>query len=104
MQHKWAEVIKAWLDGKHVQFRQTPPLAPTDLWLDFDDQHLSYFDNPAFEWRVKPIYKYRVASFSSGARGFITKYARTVSTTETHKDAEESHNFVEWLTDWVEYE
>lgn len=47
-QHKWAEVIKAWADGKPIQRR----LIGAHFWDDVDEH--PYFDNTTLEWRVKP--------------------------------------------------
>lgn len=46
--HKWAEVIKAWADGKPIQRR----LIGAHFWDDVDEH--PYFDNTTLEWRVKP--------------------------------------------------
>lgn len=45
---KWAEVIKAWADGKPIQRR----LIGAHFWDDVDEH--PYFDNTTIEWRVKP--------------------------------------------------
>ena len=61
--HKWAEVIKAWADGKTIQFRGEG----FPEWVDYDADalqksqisaifypfHVPRFDLN-FEWRVKP--------------------------------------------------
>lgn len=46
--HKYAEVIKAWADGKPIQRR----LIGAHFWEDVDEH--PYFDNTTLEWRVKP--------------------------------------------------
>lgn len=60
--HKWAEVIKAWADGKPIQFRQNTQHEWTD-WIpdELKNSNASAlffpFDIPRFdqfEWRVKP--------------------------------------------------
>lgn len=61
--HKWAEVIKAWADGKPIQFKGNG----FSDWVDYDPDalrnsqasaHFFPFDIPRFdldfEWRVKP--------------------------------------------------
>lgn len=60
--HKWAEVIKAWADGKPIQFR----ISELGDWEDYHPDQLRKsnasalfhpFDVPRFdlfEWRVKP--------------------------------------------------
>lgn len=59
--HKWAEVIKAWADGKTIQFR----VEASDAWTDYDPGMLKNSNASAlfypfniprfdqFEWRVK---------------------------------------------------
>lgn len=61
-QHKWAEAIKAWADGKPIQFR----ISELGDWEDYHPDQLRKsnasalfhpFDVPRFdlfEWRVKP--------------------------------------------------
>ena len=48
--HKWAQVIKAWADGKPIQFRHVS----CENWVDNDISILPCFDNEYLEWRVKP--------------------------------------------------
>lgn len=48
--NKWAEVIKAWADGKPIQFRTVS----CENWVDNDISILPCFDNEYLEWRVKP--------------------------------------------------
>lgn len=60
--HKWGEVIKAWADGKPIQFR----ISELGNWEDYHPDQLRQsnasalfhpFDVPRFdlfEWRVKP--------------------------------------------------
>lgn len=49
--HKWAEVIKAWADGKPIQFR----IKNGAFWIyeEFDGS-IPRFNAPDREWRVKP--------------------------------------------------
>lgn len=52
--HKWAETIKAWADGKPVQYKN---LKDSDEWVDYKgegDQIPMLFGISYFEWRVKP--------------------------------------------------
>lgn len=60
--HKWAEVIKAWADGKPIQYKPNKG----SCWIDYDPEYarqhrinLDFYssDVPKFdeyEWRVKP--------------------------------------------------
>ena len=47
--HKWAEVVKAWADGKPIQFRARGNTS----WNDNDDVYPLFFSE-RLEWRVKP--------------------------------------------------
>lgn len=49
--HKWAEVIKAWADGKPIQVR----FKNSTFWIDEEfDGGVPLFNAPDREWRVKP--------------------------------------------------
>lgn len=49
--HKWSEVIKAWADGKPIQFR----IKNGAFWIDEEfDGGVPLFNAPDREWRVKP--------------------------------------------------
>ena len=49
--HKWAEAIKAWADGKPIQFR----LKYSACWIDEEfDGGIPLFNYSDREWRVKP--------------------------------------------------
>ena len=47
--HKYAEVIKAWADGKPIQYRVTGRSG----WVDVTSQYCPFFDSEFLEWRVK---------------------------------------------------
>ena len=46
--HKWAEVIKAWADGKQIQFRMD------SVWVDYNSNNIPPFNLACYEFRVKP--------------------------------------------------
>lgn len=49
--HKYAEAIKAWADGKPIQFR----IKNGAFWIDEEfDGGVPLFNAPDREWRVKP--------------------------------------------------
>lgn len=49
--HKWAEVIKAWADGKPIQFR----IKNGAFWIDIEfDGGIPLFNDPMREFRLKP--------------------------------------------------
>ena len=52
--HKWAEVIKAWADGKPIQLKNQRGL---NEWVDYEGEGYRIppdFGSSYFEWRVKP--------------------------------------------------
>lgn len=49
--HKWAEIIKAWADGKPIQYKYLD--WKDSEWKD-NDMPLPRFDISDLEWRVKP--------------------------------------------------
>lgn len=49
--HKWAEIIKAWADGKPIQYKYLD--WKDSEWKD-NDMPLPRFDIGDLEWRVKP--------------------------------------------------
>lgn len=49
--HKWAEVVKAWADGKPIQYKYLD--WKDSEWKD-NDMPLPRFDIGDLEWRVKP--------------------------------------------------
>jgi len=53
--YKYADVIKAWADGKEIQYKP-----PGFDWQDFDYDALKstfpvHFKHPNLEWRIKPL-------------------------------------------------
>ena len=53
--HKWAEVIKAWADGKPIQSRHVSSAFGTlsHPWMDFLHESVPDFNNNDIEWRIK---------------------------------------------------
>jgi hypothetical protein len=62
--HKWAEVIKAWADGKNIQFKHKKDVDWYDICTD-EGADSPNFNIPTLEWRIKPTIKlnvcYRIA-------------------------------------------
>ena len=89
MKRPHADLIHAYADGAHIQYR----VSPDNPWADIE--------NPAFrettEYRIKPgPKKYRVALMDYGAL-----------IAECDKDAisiELFTTFIKWLNDWQYYE
>lgn len=48
--HKWAEVIKAWADGKEIQFKRLDH----KIWTDYLTLDVPNFNDSSYEWRIKP--------------------------------------------------
>ena len=93
--HKHADVIIAWAEGKDVQVWDEG----AKCWCDIRGKFPLF--NEDKEHRIKPpAKKYRVALFSDGTEG----YTSTADNQETRNDYEGMHDFVRWLTDWIEYE
>ena len=89
--HKHADVIIAWANGAEIEYRSHIDggwvVASEPRWLE------------NYEYRVKPVKKYKVALIK-GADHYTT-------TADTETDASFiscSAGFVRWITDWVEYE
>ena len=96
--HKWAEVIKAWADGKKIEFRLTSSLE----WMPYEGGALTpAFSDVALEWRVRPPKPmYRVALLRDGDRD----HTATADNDRQEAALEQSLHFVRWLTDWTEYD
>ena len=48
--HKWSEVIKAWADGKPIQFKRRD----CEIWMEDISSLTPDFNNSFYDWRVKP--------------------------------------------------
>lgn len=49
--HNHAEVIKAWADGKVIQYYVQDN---NGHWDDFDTNNVPSFNNDRYQWRIKP--------------------------------------------------
>lgn len=100
--HKHAEVIKAWADGKEVEFRHAHCHS---TWLPVG--HLGTFFDDSFEYRIKPepvktvgyrryIYKYYYKD------GYIVMLATTM---KLPIEYEKQEGFIKWIdTEWQFHE
>lgn len=94
-------ILRAWLDGKAIQYLPTG----TDVWLDIEGcdtatktPHL-YTDGRA-AYRVKPVMvRYRVALIGGTAPG---RWTSTADSLLEARDIEDRNDFIRWLTDWIE--
>ncbi len=68
--HKHAEVIKAWADGKAVQYRYSP----CEEWYDLTSSYPNWM--PEYEYRIKPEpkpdYEETVTLFRNSAFSLLT--------------------------------
>lgn len=95
--HKHAEVIKAWADGAIIQFR---PQGTKWAWENCCNNNPNWLNN--YEYRVKPqTQKYRVGLFRINESHKTTCLFQQEASAQ---EAEKYHNFIKWLTDWIEYE
>ena len=98
--HKYADVIKAWADGKDIQYITTNIY--DDKWTTWEEgiNKFPHFYNQFFEWRIKPeTLRYRVALIKNydGEHYPVTDYGNWV-------DIENMPEFVKLLEDWKEVE
>lgn len=99
--HKWADVIKAWADGKPIQWKSRY----TEIWESFDDKVQKVtppFGASDIEWRIKPeTVKYRryLWQTSTGPRVGICMDATAVAALSA------ACAFIRWIdTEWQEEE
>jgi len=68
--HKWADVIKAMVDGIPVQLKSHPDKE----WTDWEQPYVTPFNVPEYEWRIKPDPKPDVEMYFELA--FLSAHAR----------------------------
>lgn len=94
-------LIRAWLDGKAVQYRAID----SDLWLDIEPAATArklphFYADGSTEYRLKPVtVRYRVALLGNLPLGYWTN---TVESLLDERDLTASPDFIRWLTDWIE--
>ncbi len=96
-------VVRAWLDGKPVQFM---PDQPVKVWVDVEPPRLVTSELPHFHahlhYRVKPAtVRYRVALMQVIGEG---SYYVEAASPSTERATAAFPSFVRWLTDWIEAE
>lgn len=93
--HIHAEVIKAWADGKQIQFRWDDD----GTWKDWKRDTPSFY--PTCQYRIRPeTIRYRVALCESPDG----KWTMTQDDGGVGVDIEDDPTFARWLTDWIEVE
>jgi len=100
--HKWADVIKAWADGKTVQCQYINNL--TQDWTDYNISihKVPNFFSAALEWRVKPklIGQFKIGLFRNSQ---IEDYYFNIATKPEYVETFESNSdFIRWVTDTIE--
>lgn len=101
MKHKNADIIIAWANGEAIQFKTIYQ----ENWIDYiynnKDEYSPNWNDPSMEWRIKPtIIKYRLAlMFDKNYGHYIT-----AENTELDRSTLQSHNFVKWISDWINVE
>lgn len=93
------ELVRAWLDGKTIQFRERD-----DIWLDMDGPDVAtkmpHFYRHGTQYRIKPVtIRYRVAMMKVGNGGLFN---RSASCLTDEREIERDEKFVRWITDWIE--
>lgn len=97
-EHKNADAIKAWADGKPIQFRLNFDLEWTD-WHEPDNGRAPLFNSPGVEWRRKPktdTLWYTNALYYNG----IKYWVETVMADEFSLDLCQEKEFVRCIGDW----
>ena len=93
----WAEEIKAWADGKVIQWE-----ACSGRWIDFDDlEHQGPWGDNICKWRIKPEPKkgwVRVAEHESGK---LYWYEDDYS---TEAEIEALDDFIRWLSPRLDFD
>jgi hypothetical protein len=93
--HKWASVIRAWADGKAIQFT----LRESNTWFTESTCISPDFNNPHMEWRVKPTpVQYKAFLWQPK----IGDFSVSVVCTESQETSMNSHpQFIRWIdTEW----
>lgn len=105
--HKNAEVIKAWADGRPIQYKDIK--LPQYMWATYARVPESAWgpwnsDNRYTEWRIKPeTVKYRRYLYANSNRSIVG----VVNQPYQEGRAEEAFekNFIRWIdTEWQEVE
>jgi len=109
--HKHADVIKAWADGKPIEWRYAlnyPFPAPWQTWNQGDAGMVTpAFNSNAFLFRVKPnIIKYRRYLFTTSSNSVLVGLANdTANFDSLGVEHTWGPQFVRWIdTEWQEVE
>lgn len=89
-------LVRAWLDGKAVQFFDSAK----SLWIDMDRAHradkMPHFYREGTDYRIKPeTVRYRVALMDN-------RSTLTADNLQEERTLFAQPSFVRWLTDWIE--
>jgi hypothetical protein len=99
--HPHDSLIRAWLDGRTVQYFD----AASGLWVDIEPassvDKLPHFYRDGTPYRIKPVVvRVRNAIMRDGARAWVV----ACNTIQEERMTGEHPNFARWLDDWKEFE
>lgn len=114
MQHKWTNVIEAYINGQQIQTRR--PIL-TEIWhnIPIETKNIRFpnFNDPDLEWRIMPKmkrFKCRLALFMTPSGKY---YVQGFDNSLNHgvddwfcrdEDPPESAPFIRWITDCIEFD
>lgn len=97
----WAEEIKAWADGKVIQWE-----AYAGRWIDFDDlEHQGPWGDNTCKWRIKPEPKkgwVRVAEHGESGCRWVVKLSEHGGKSEAEIEARP--HFIRWLSPRLDFD
>lgn len=104
--HKYAEAIKAWADGREIQYQYIEKLKGDDSWLTLPPKDNPDFSPNIYKFRIKPeTLRYRVALLHGHPDAEVPYYLRIATDEKEQKQILMlSGIFVKWLTEWVTIE
>lgn len=98
------ELVRAWLDGKTIQYLDQSGHVLGGVWIDIDGpdkaDKVPHLYRCGTRYRIKPVVlRYRVALPRRDDGGYFTD---SVSSLEGERTMSSDSLFVRWLTDWTE--
>jgi hypothetical protein len=95
--HKWSSVIKAWADGKAIEYKGSDG----EVWQTYTQTGSfgPWKCMEFYEWRIKPERWYRVAQMGDNSDEWTT----TIDAEEEERDLVDFANFKGWLTERIYY-
>ena len=98
------ELVRAWLDGRKVQYLDTSGHVLGGIWVDIEGpdvaEKMPHFYRHGTRYRIKPVtLRYRVAMMKGGNGGLFN---RSASCLADEREIERDEKFVRWITYWIE--